>query len=311
MCTAIAYQSTGHHHYFGRTLDFPTKVSRWQLTFLPAGYRWRPLPRQASYQSRFAILGGMRPIGDHLLAADGINAAGLVAAELYFPGQVSYQTAPQPGKLNLSPQDLIGWLLARHQSVAEVARTLDQVRIVGQPWYDHDRIHPFHWVLQDASGPYLIEPTGPHLRLQRLALGVVTNAPAYPVHLRRLREVVGAWPANDAPALLTQLQKYQGPLPQARTPRARFVATAIRLAHALPIRDPAAPAIGQAILDQVRMAHRPGHADYTHYQGLIDLTAQRYWFTPTATDQTVSVRLAAAQQQYSQPHIFTPSNNPR
>lgn len=178
MCTAISYWSTADHRYFGRTLDFPTKSSRWRLTFLPAGYHWRPLPAQAGYRSRFAILGGMRPIGDHYLAADGINAAGLVAAELYFPGQAVYQRVPQQGKRNLSPQDVIGWLLGRHQTVAEVARELDQVRIIGQQWYDLDVIHPFHWVLQDASGTYLIEPTAPRLKLRRLALGVVTNAPA-------------------------------------------------------------------------------------------------------------------------------------
>lgn len=304
MCTAIAYQSIQHHRYFGRTLDFPTKSSRWRLTFLPAGYRWRPLPSQPGYHSRFAILGGMRPIGDHFLAADGINAAGLVAAELYFPGQAVYQTVPQAGKLNLSPQDVIGWLLARHQTVAEVAQALDRVRVIGQQWYDQEIVHPFHWVLQDASGTYLIEPTSPHLRLRRLTLGVVTNSPAYDAHLRRLRAVVGDWPTNDPMALNDLLRGYQGPLPHARAPRSRFVATAVRLAQALPVTDPAALATGTAILDRVRMARLPGHADYTHYQGMIDVAAQRYWFTPVGGGRTITAALPAARRAYQRPHVF-------
>lgn len=302
MCTAISYWSTTNHRYFGRTLDFPTKSSRWRLTFLPVGYHWRPFPHQAGYQSRFAILGGMRPIGNHYLAADGINAAGLIAAELYFPGQARYQQAPAEGKLNLSPQDVIGWLLARHQSVAEVARALDQIRIIGRRWYDHDVVHPFHWVLQDASGTYLIEPTAPHLQIQRLPLGVVTNAPAYDAHLRRLRSVVGSWTSPSS--LLNHLRTYQGPLPSARAPRSRFVATAIRLAQALPVTDQVAPKTGSAILDRVRMVRLPGHADYTHYQGMIDVFQQRYWFTPVNGGQTVTASLPEAQARYPLPHVF-------
>ena len=39
MCTVLTLDQ---EKLFGRTMDFPPRTP-WRLTFLPAGYRWRPV----------------------------------------------------------------------------------------------------------------------------------------------------------------------------------------------------------------------------------------------------------------------------
>ena len=152
MCTAISFTTRQRHRFVGRTMDFPTRSTPWQLGYLPIDYQWQSLPECDSFANDYAILGGMRKINHHYLIGDGLNSAGLWAAELYFPGPQVYYDHPQSHHLNLSPQDLIGWLLGTHASVAEIAAELDSVALNGVIWHDHDIVHPFHWLLSDATG---------------------------------------------------------------------------------------------------------------------------------------------------------------
>lgn len=305
MCTAVSFWSTEHHRYFGRTMDFPVKNTPWNLTYLPKGYLWRPLAPQAAYPSKYAILGGMRRVDDYYLIGDGFNQAGLAVAELYFPGQVDYAARAQPGKINLSPQDVIGYLLGNCANISEVAALLPLLVITNRQWYDHDIIHPFHWFIQDASGTYLLEPTSPTLSLQRVELGVLTNSPTYANHLRRLRSFLGL--SADAPLKTVEepLKDYQGDLPQARSPRSRFIATSIRLAHQLPVDDHQAVAQSMKVLGAVKMAHLPGHDDFTHYLGMADLNSLRYFFTPVPEMTTITQSLPALMAKYSTPQVLS------
>ncbi|MGY0271111.1 hypothetical protein ACW2AE_05355 [Limosilactobacillus fermentum] len=100
----------------------------------------------------------------------------------------------------------------------------------------------------------------------------MTNSPTYADHLRRLRSFLGL--SADAPLKTVEeaLKDYQGDLPQARSPRSRFIATSIRLAHQLPVDDHQAVAQSMKVLGAVKMAHLPGHDDFTHYLGMADST---------------------------------------
>ncbi|MBB1086597.1 linear amide C-N hydrolase [Limosilactobacillus fastidiosus] len=55
---------------------------------------------------RYAILGGIRLVGNRYLIGDGINEQGLVCTELLFPVVASYGQE-EKGKLNLTLQDFI------------------------------------------------------------------------------------------------------------------------------------------------------------------------------------------------------------
>lgn len=304
MCTAISFTTRQRHRFVGRTMDFPTRSTPWQLGYLPIDYQWNSLPECDSFANDYAILGGMRKINHHYLIGDGLNSAGLWAAELYFPGPQVYYDHPQSHHLNLSPQDLIGWLLGTHASVAEIAAELDSVALIGVIWHDHDIVHPFHWLLNDDTGTYLIEPTQYHLTLQALPLGVLTNSPCYPKQRQKLTSYLGIDPkASDAEVMMA-ICSSKAPLPSQRTPTSRFINAAVSLWQASPIEDQNAIKQGNELLKQVVLDQLADHDVYTHYLEMVDIQTQTSYFYDLTTQQQLKQRLPDLMVRFDQPYLF-------
>lgn len=304
MCTAISFTTRQRHRFVGRTMDFPTRSTPWQLGYLPIDYQWQSLPECDSFANDYAILGGMRKINHHYLIGDGLNSAGLWAAELYFPGPQVYYDHPQSHHLNLSPQDLIGWLLGTHASVAEIAAELDSVALIGVIWHDHDIVHPFHWLLNDDTGTYLIEPTQYHLTLQALPLGVLTNSPCYPKQRQKLTSYLGIDPkASDAEVMMA-ICSSKAPLPSQRTPTSRFINAAVSLWQASPIEDQNAIKQGNELLKQVVLDQLADHDVYTHYLEMVDIQTQTSYFYDLTTQQQLKQRLPDLMVRFDQPYLF-------
>lgn len=304
MCTAISFTTRQRHRFVGRTMDFPIRSTPWQLGYLPIDYQWKSLPECNSFANDYAILGGMRKINHHYLIGDGLNSAGLWAAELYFPGPQVYYDHPQSHHLNLSPQDLIGWLLGTHASVAEIAAELDSVALIGVIWHDHDIVHPFHWLLNDDTGTYLIEPTQYHLTLQALPLGVLTNSPCYPKQRQKLTSYLGIDPkASDAEVMMA-ICSSKAPLPSQRTPTSRFINAAVSLWQASPIEDQNAIKQGNELLKQVVLDQLADHDVYTHYLEMVDIQTQTSYFYDLTTQQQLKQRLPDLMVRFDQPYLF-------
>ncbi|MFR0609349.1 linear amide C-N hydrolase [Limosilactobacillus mucosae] len=306
MCTAISFTTRQHHRFLGRTMDFPPRSTPWQLGYLPIDYQWQSLPEYDSFANDYAILGGMRQINDHYLIGDGLNSAGLWAAELYFPGPQVYYDHPQNHHLNLSPQDLIGWLLGMHASVAEIASELDTVALNSVIWHDHDIVHPFHWLLSDDTGTYLIEPTQYHLTIQPIQLGVLTNSPCYAKQRQKLTDYLGIDQDASDTEIIMAIRGSKTPPPLKRTPTSRFINAAVSLWQSSPFddNDQEAFRLSSKILKQVEMNHLPGHDVYTHYREVVDAHAQTCYFYDLTTRQNLVHRLPDLMARFDQPSLF-------
>lgn len=299
MCTAITYQDQTKD-LFGRTMDLPTLNTPWELTYLPRNYQFTRYTDRVKYQSKYAILGGMRQTNGEFLIGDGINTAGLVIAELYLPNLSQYHRELQPGKINLAPQDVTEWVLGNYDSVAAVQADLTNWALVASKWYDEAIIHQFHWMLIDQTGTYLIEPTELELKIRQLDIPVITNTPQYDDHLNRLAKFINVESSDN---LETQLKSYQGALPtDPRTPTQRFQYAAIKQAQLT--NNTNADNLNQ-ILTAVKMDHLPGHDDYTHYIATIDLSTQTYVYRDVDRHQTRTVRLDQLTHLKT-PYIFYP-----
>jgi penicillin V acylase-like amidase (Ntn superfamily) len=304
MCTAISFTTRQQHRFLGRTMDFPLRSTPWQQGYLPIDYRWQSLPKFNSFTNDYAILGGMREINGHYLIGDGLNSAGLWVAELYFPGPQLYYDHPQAHCLNLSPQDMIGWLLGMHASVAEIAAELDSVALNGVIWHDHDIVHPFHWLLNDDTGTYLIEPTQYHLTLQALPLGVLTNSPRYAKQRQKLTSYLGIDPkASDAEVMMA-IRSSKAPLPLKRTPTSRFINASLNLWQTSPIEDQKAIKQGNELLKQVVLDQLAGHEVYTHYLEMVDVQTQTSYFYDLTAQQRLKQRLPDLMVRFDQPYLF-------
>ena len=278
MCTVMT--SSG---LVGRTMDFPPRTP-WHLTYLPAGYQWQPATGDRVIINHHRILGGMRHFGGHYLAGDGINDAGLFCAELFFPVAATYEAAVRPGTRGLTPQDVILWVLGKHATVAELAADLANVTVVGANWFDGN-YYPFHWLLKDASGTYVIEPTGGRLRISRNPAEVLTNTPALPDQIRRLNGRLGLTGTAFCAQAVTN---YRGTWPAGGNSAARFQQAALRRWQA----GPGTVAEMQDFLKSVTVPHTKKHENnYTHYWAVVDRDRTEYRFTSCRGGKTVKENL--------------------
>ena len=268
MCTVLTTPQTP---LVGRTMDFPFR-SPWKLTYLPPNYCWQPATGAKSFINRYAILGGMRQVAGHYLIGDGINEAGLFCAELFFPVAAKYEQQ-QAGRLALTPQDLIAWLLGQCATVAEVVARLERVRVIEAPWFDH-QVYPFHWFLKDQTTSIVIEPLAGKLVVLDNQAGVLTNTPSYHDQIHALNQSLGITQAEFSFQTQNRLRwrstKFTGDNSIQRFQRAAEIAWQQR---------PSSLNQMQLQLNTLAIPKGPRHRhNYTHYQAAIDCQRQQYDF---------------------------------
>lgn len=288
MCTVITLDQ---QNLFGRTMDFPPRTP-WRLTFLPAGYQWHPASSEKIINDQYAILGGMRIVDNHYLIGDGINDQGLVCAELFFPVAASYQHV-QAGKLTLTPQDFIHWVLARHVTVQGVVADLKNVNVIKAKWFD-DTQYPFHWLLMDSTGTYGIEPLAGQLRVFKNLVGAYTNTPAYPVQLEKLNHYLG----NNSQAEFTLQSKIdlakENPEISGRNSSDRFILAAqARWGKRISTVEELSN-----FLRSVTVPKNSHHLhNYTHYQAIINQQTGDYQFHNQMTGKITTYNVKKFAQE--------------
>ncbi len=215
----------------------------------------------------------MRLVNNHYLIGDGINDRGLVCAELFFPVAASYEQA-HSGKLTLTPQDFIHWVLASHATVREVIADLENISVVKERWFDGVQ-YPFHWLLMDSTGTYGIEPLAGQLVVFKNAVGAYTNTPAYPAQLEKLNHYLG----NDSGAQFTAQTKAglvdKNSQITGRNSSDRFILAAqARWGSKVSTVDGL-----RSFLQSVTIPKNDQHPhNYTHYQAIINQQTGEYRF---------------------------------
>ncbi|MFD1672362.1 linear amide C-N hydrolase [Agrilactobacillus yilanensis] len=294
MCTSLTL-SKNHQPLLARTMDFPT-TSPWQPIFIPRNYAYQPATSAALRHTKYAFIGGGRVIAPNIhLMADGVNEKGLACAELYFPFKATYHDQAQAGKLNLTPQDLIHWVLGEHASLAEVQANLPKIALVANTWHDQaQKVYPFHWLLTDPTGATLIlEPQSLTLALQPDTLGVLTNTPDLANHLARLRQFLQLPATADVPQIQLAARAYHGLLPNRTIPTDRFIKMAILKAKLPQQFDNEAlfACLDQVIIPKNDGRHLKNH-DYTHYEMILNTVTGAYQFHDLNTKQHYALRLS-------------------
>ncbi|WP_143462670.1 linear amide C-N hydrolase [Levilactobacillus enshiensis] len=316
MCTSLTYTSAANHHFFARTMDFPT-TTPWRPVFLPRHYQWQTA-LNTTRTTRYAILGGGRPASDFsaYLMADGINESGITCAELYLPGAVDYADDPVTGQINLTPQDFINWALGEHATLAAIVADLPRVTLVSRKWGQDRYVYPFHWILSDRSGQTLvIEPTGGPLTAQRDPADVLTNTPVLATHLKNLNDFLGVAGTEFIGETVTAAQHYLAsgaPLPTGTVPTRRFMSTAIRRWGAFPLAAVDETVTGifhwlaAVVLPYDATRRHQGNHNYTHYRAVIDLDTLTYNFIPRTTHRLQQITLTSEMAAHRRfPHTYS------
>ena len=299
MCTAISF--SGNRHFFGRNLDVEAHYQE-QVAVTPRNFplSFRHLPAQTRHH---AIIGIATVADGYPLYYDAVNEHGLAMAGLSFPHSARY-FPPQKGWDNVTPFELIPWVLGQCASVREAEALLTRANLLDEAFSPQLPLSPLHWMAADAAGCLVIESTKEGLHLYHNPAGVLTNEPPFPLQQFRLNDYLSLsdhTPENAFdPALgLTPYSRGMGALglPGDLSSTSRFVRAAFARSHSSPGQAPetdlfhffhllhfVAQPLGCVTLEN-------GRQEYTYYSSCCDTAAGIYYYTTYFNPQITAVSL--------------------
>lgn len=182
MCTAITYCTKDF--YFGRNLDLEYSYQE-QVTITPRNFpftfRFHPI-----MEHHYAMIGMATVSEGYPLYYDATNEKGLSMAGLNFPGNATY-LPPKYNLDNITPFELIPWILSQCRSVEEAIPLLKRLNIVKIPFSQQFPLSPLHWILSDRTGSITVEPLSDGVYIYENPVGVLTNNPPFDYHKHNLK----------------------------------------------------------------------------------------------------------------------------
>ncbi len=181
MCTAVTYQTKDH--YFGRNLDLEYSYNE-TVTVTPRNYPFQ-FRKMGTMQRHYALIGMATVVDDYPLYYEATNEKGLSMAGLNFPGIATYYPE-HPDKDNVTPFELIPWLLGQCETVAQAKILLRKLNLVKINFSDAFPLSPLHWILADRNQSITLEPMPEGLKIYDNPVGVLTNNPPFDYQMYHL-----------------------------------------------------------------------------------------------------------------------------
>lgn len=181
MCTAISY--TAGSHYFGRNLDLDHSYQE-SVTVTPRQFPFR-FREAKTIKDHPAMIGMATVVDGYPLYYDATNEPGLSMAGLSFAGNAVYYPTIA-GKHNISPFELIPWVLCQCATVAEAKQLLANTNIAAIPFSDAFSLTDLHWIITDKEDCIVTESTKNGLCLYDNPFHVLTNNPPFEYHMENM-----------------------------------------------------------------------------------------------------------------------------
>ena len=174
MCTASNYITDDH--YFGRNFDYEISYNE-RVTITPRNYKFE-FRKIDAIESHYAIIGIAAGIDSYPLYYDACNEKGLAIAGLNFAGNAVYKEFDED-MVNVTPFELIPYLLGQAGDVAEARKLLSEINLVNINFADELPLSPLHWMLSDGKEAIVVEPLEDGLKIYDNPVGVLTNNPPF------------------------------------------------------------------------------------------------------------------------------------
>ena len=181
MCTCINLKTKDY--YFGRNLDLEYSYEE-SITIASRNFplHFREVPTQKKH---YAIIGMAYVKDNYPLYYDATNEKGLSMAGLNFPDNAYYPEIKE-GKENVSPFELIPYLLGQCATVWEAKELLAKINLAAIAFSDELPLSPLHWLLADEKEAVTLEATKEGLSVYENPIGVLTNNPPFPIQIFHL-----------------------------------------------------------------------------------------------------------------------------
>lgn len=189
MCTAANYAA--QDHYFGRNLDLEFSYNE-AVTVTPRNFIF-PFRKMPAVETHHAIIGMATVSGGYPLYYDASNEKGLSIAGLNFPGNADYKPE-SAGKKNITPFELIPWLLGQFETVDEVVEELRNINLVNISFSEAFPLSPLHWIVSDKNKSITVESVREGLKVHDNPVQVLTNNPTFDIQLFNLNNYMNISP---------------------------------------------------------------------------------------------------------------------
>lgn len=177
-----------------RTMEFAAAMG-WNIVAVPRNMQWNsknPLSSHGlAWKNRFGfvgISGAAHP--DYM--QDGMNEAGLAFSALWYEADMRWQDVGDHERGRALANIMFGsWVLGNFRLVEEVAAALSGVKVFGLFVPAIQVVPPLHFIIFDAEGGCIvIEYENGQVQVHDNPLGILTNAPEFPWHLKNIRQYI-------------------------------------------------------------------------------------------------------------------------
>ncbi len=182
MCTSVALRT--NCLYFGRNMDLEYDFGQ-KIVIAPRNFEIK-LKCESGIKNHYAIIGIAAVIDNYPLYADAANEHGLCMAGLNFPANAVYSKVQNTKKHNITPFELIPFILGKCKSLAEAKALLGRVCIVDVPFSQAVSLTPLHWHIADGKDSAVIECTQSGLYIYDNCADTLTNNPEFSSQLAHL-----------------------------------------------------------------------------------------------------------------------------
>ncbi len=195
-CTALMITDKKGNAYSAKTMEYAVPMP-FEMSYVPAGTKVvsvAPGKKPGfSFETKYPVLGVSADVGvgnGINMMVESANNQGLSISTNELPGSQSPAGAGSDAAKALATTDLGLYLLGNFQSVAEVKEALQgsavSVWVPKIPLVGNIEA-PFHYILFDKTGAgIVIEFLDGKMNVHDNPVGVVTNAPEFPWHLKNL-----------------------------------------------------------------------------------------------------------------------------
>lgn len=300
MCTCINLKTKDN--YFGRNLDLEYRFNE-KVVITPRNYEFK-LKNGNIINTKYAMIGMATVVDNYPLYAEATNEKGLSIAGLYFPNN-SYYFNKNNLKLNLTPYELIPYILGKYSSIEEIKHILSILNITNIPFNKNLPLADLHWMISDKNNCIVIEQMKDGLKIYDNPIGVLTNNPPFSYHLINLNNYINLTPhyAKNMFSNKIELKQYgQGMgaigLPGDSSPSSRFVRASFNKLNSICNSDEES-SITQFfhILDSVSMIKgttitKDGKNDITTYSCCINADKGIYYYKTYSNNQITAIKMS-------------------